>query len=129
MDRKPRTNGAPILVVEDDANVLQTIRWALEDDGLLVETAGTGRQALVQAAHHRPALVVLDMGLPLIDGDGVAVGLRALQNGNSEIPVLVVTADGHAAAKAQRIGAVGFLSKPFEIEHLLTAVWDALDAV
>jgi PleD family two-component response regulator len=68
---------APILVVEDDPHLRQIIRDVLEDEGLVIETAADGRQALQRAATQRPALVVLDMTLPVLDGAGVVVGLRA----------------------------------------------------
>ena len=115
-----------ILVVEDDLHVRQTIQWALEDEGLPVETASDGRQALEWATHQRPGLVILDMGLPIIDGFGVAAGLRATYG--DAVPILTVTADGRAAEKARRVGAVDFLHKPFEIDALISAVRRALDS-
>ena len=57
-----------VLVVEDDSDLRQTIQWMLEDEGFLVETASDGREALDLAAQRKPSLVVLDMGLPIIDG-------------------------------------------------------------
>jgi CheY-like chemotaxis protein len=117
---------APILVVDDDPEIRQMIQWALEDEGWTVETAADGRQALDQATRSRPSLVVLDMGLPLLDGDGVAAGLRVAYG--AAIPIVVVTADGRAAEKADRVGARAHLAKPFEIEALCDAVRRALAA-
>lgn len=114
----------PILVVDDDAQIRRTVRWALEDEGLPVVTAADGRQALDRAAAQPPALVVLDMGLPRLDGDGVAGGLHALYDGR--VPIVVITADGSAAEKARRVGAVSYLAKPFEIDDLIAAVRHAL---
>jgi CheY-like chemotaxis protein len=111
---------APVLIVEDDWYVRRTMRWALESDGWLVETAADGEEALARAAARRPAVVLLDMNLPLVNGDGVAAGLSALYGG--AIPLVVVTADGHAAAKAQRVGAASFVTKPFDVDVLLAAV-------
>ncbi len=113
-----------VLIVEDDTDLRQTIQWTLEDEGLAVDTAGDGREALERAMQRKPALVVLDMGLPLLDGNGVAAGLRASYG--ESVTILTMTADGRAAEKAKRVGAVGYLSKPFELDALIDAVWKAL---
>ena len=124
--RDARAEQAPILVVDDDRLVRQAIRWALEDEGLQVETVADGHQALKRLAQRKPALVVLDLTLPLHSGDEVAAAVRAAYGA---VPILVITADGHAAAKAQRMGAIGYLHKPFEIETLIRAVQRGLRAV
>jgi DNA-binding NarL/FixJ family response regulator len=66
------------------------------------------------------------MGLPIIDGAGVAAGLHSTY-GNT-VTILTMTADGRAAEKAQRIGAIGYLSKPFDFDDLINAVRNALGA-
>ncbi len=114
-----------VLVVEDDSDLRQTIQWMLEDEGFLVETAADGREALDRAAQRKPSLVILDMGLPIIDGNGVAAGLRSTYGDN--VTILTMTADGRAAEKAQRIGAIGYLSKPFDLDALVNAVRSALN--
>ena len=113
-----------VLIVEDDTDLRQTIQWTLEDEGLVVETAADGQEALNRAAQRKPTLVVLDMGLPIIDGNGVAAGLHA-SYGNS-VSILTMTADGRAAEKAKRIGAIGYISKPFDLDTLIDAVKQAL---
>ena len=118
------TEGAPILVVEDEADVRQTIQWALEDEGLIVLTAENGQDALDVAARRKPAMVVLDMALPVLNGQGVASGLRDLYG--ESVPILVVTADGRAAVKARQVGAFDFLQKPFDLSDLVRAVWRGL---
>lgn len=115
-----------ILVVEDDPVLRQSIQWALEDEGLQVDTAADGRQALGQLARRRPALVLLDMRLPIVGGEAVADGLHAAYG--DEVPIVVITADGRAAEKARRVGAVDFLAKPFEIDDLIGVVHRALGA-
>ena len=125
-DPTSEQTAAPILVVDDDPEIRQMIQWALEDEGWTVETAADGRQALERATRARPSLVVLDMGLPLVDGDGVARGLKAAYG--ATVPILVVTADGHATEKAARVGARAHLAKPFEIQALCDAVRRALAA-
>jgi two-component system KDP operon response regulator KdpE len=116
--------GKCVLVVDDDAQVRQAIRWALEDEGLAVVTAADGHEALGLAVERRPDLVVLDLTLPEMNGYAVARGLRA---GHARpIPILLITADGQAPLKAQRVGAYAFLRKPFRIEDLLHAVHTGL---
>src|SRR5690349_3904983 len=83
---------APVLVVDDDPRIRQVIQWALEDEGLTVELAADGLQAIEKAAHQRPALVVLDWMLPGLDGHGVAAWLRATYG--QTLPILVITAEG-----------------------------------
>jgi DNA-binding response OmpR family regulator len=115
-----------VLVVEDDPPMRQLIRWVLEDEGIPVETAADGQQALEQARRRRPALVVLDMNLPFVDGDGVASGLRGFP-GNTP-PILVITGDGRPVEKARRVGAFAMLEKPFEVDDLISAVRQGLSA-
>jgi DNA-binding response OmpR family regulator len=116
----------PILIVEDDPRFRETVRSILEDEGWPVETASDGREALNVIARSKPALVVLDWGLRDVQGDSVVTGLRA--NHGPHIPVLLVTADGLAAHKASRIGAFGYLQKPFDLEELTELVRRGLDA-
>lgn len=112
-----------ILVVDDDAGLRQLMQWALEDGGYPVETAADGEQAVARIRQAPPRLLVLDMTLPGIDGFGVAKVLKAIAR---DVPILVVTADGGAEAKAARVGAFSFLRKPFLMEELLARVRKAL---
>jgi two-component system, chemotaxis family, chemotaxis protein CheY len=110
----------PILVVDDDTDVLQMIQWVLEDEGFEVQTATDGQDALILARQRQPALVILDMGLPFFDGSHVAAELHTLYG--TAVPIVLITADGRTAHKARQIGAAAFLRKPFEIAALLQAV-------
>lgn len=110
----------PVLVVDDNAQVRKMLRWALEEEGLAVQTAADGRAAIESIARQRPALVLLDIGLPLVDGDGVARAIR-LHHGMT-IPIVAITADGRAAEKARRMGAVAYFHKPFDLDQLMAAV-------
>lgn len=120
----PAGRTGPVLVVDDDAVVRTMICRALEDEGFHAVSAADGRLALERARHHQPALVVLDVTLPLLGGGAVAVELRALLG--NRLPILVITADGHPAAKARALGAYGYLSKPFDVDELIGAVRRAL---
>src|SRR5205807_9796624 len=102
----------------------QMLQRVLEDEGFEVKTAADGQDAVEQARAQRPRLVVLDMDLPLLDGNGVAQEIRA-QYGMEEVPIVLITADGHAAEKGRQVGAISFLRKPFEIDELVHAVQQA----
>ncbi len=111
---------AVILVVDDDPEIRDVVRWLLEDEGWTVETASDGRDALERATRERPALIVLDMGLPIINGEEVARRLRQVYA--SPPPIVVVSADGRAGEKAARIGAASYLHKPFDVDALARLV-------
>src|SRR5579884_1309035 len=95
-----------------------------EEEGFSVISAANGRLALERAGQHRPALVVLDVTLPLLSGDAVATELRTLLG--QGLPILVITADGHPAEKGRALGAYASLSKPFDVDELVDAVRRAL---
>jgi two-component system C4-dicarboxylate transport response regulator DctD len=115
-----------VLVVDDDPQMRQLMQWALEDEGLAVQTAADGREAIERIMASPPGVVVLDMTLPDVDGFGVAERLHAVHA--DRVPIVMVTADGSAAEKARRIGAYAFLRKPFEMKSLLENVRSALAA-
>jgi DNA-binding response OmpR family regulator len=117
---------AHILVVDDDWQTRRLIRWALEEEGFVVETASDGQQALERATSARPALVVLDMRLPLVDGTAVADGLRSSLK--VPPPIVLITADDRPAEKARRVGAYAYLEKPFELDDLVATVRRGLRA-
>lgn len=119
-------DGATVLVVDDDRRIREAIQWGLETEGLLVETAGDGPEAVERAARTRPDLVILDIGLPMMDGYEVAAALRTACG--DRLPILVITADGVAVEKARRVGAFGYLHKPFELDALIAAVRRGLAA-
>lgn len=115
-----------VLVVDDDRRVRELLRLALEEDGFAVTTAADGARAIALATAERPGLVVLDLTLPRADGFAVAEAVRGLHGGG--VPILVITADGGAAEKAERVGAVGYLRKPFDVEELTALVGRSLRA-
>jgi DNA-binding response OmpR family regulator len=121
---KPSVENA-ILIVEDDTDLRQIVQWILEDEGFVVETAGDGKEALDRAMTKKPSLVLLDMALPIIDGYGVAAGLHQVYG--DAIAIIVMTAGGHAAEKARDIGALGHVSKPFDLDTLINTVRAALE--
>lgn len=115
-----------VLVVDDDARVREVIQWALEDEGFEVETAADGLQAVARGTARRPDLVLLDLTLPGLNGYRVAHDLRAAHG--SGLPILAMTADGRAEAKAARAGAYAFVRKPFELAELIGSIRRGLHA-
>ncbi len=108
-----------ILVVDDDPAILATVEEILTSEGYTVATATNGAQALQAIEQTRPALVLLDMRMPVLDGWGFAQGLRTR---GVAVPVLVMTAAQDARRWAAEIAADGFLPKPFRLLDLLDAV-------
>ena len=121
-----RSEPAPvILLVEDQPEIRDAVRWLLEDEGFAVETAGDGQDALARVTQLRPALIILDMGLPILSGEGVVEGLHELF---TQIPpFILMTAAGGVAERARQLGAAGYVGKPFELDHLLEVVHRTLE--
>lgn len=113
-----------ILVVDDEAAMRRALATNLKVRGYRVDLAESGERALELAAHHHPDLVILDLGLPGIDGVEVIRGLR----GWTEVPIIVLSArDGeHDKIEALDAGADDYVTKPFGIGELLARVRAAL---
>jgi CheY-like chemotaxis protein len=111
-----------VLVVEDDPDVGELLVEALELGGFRARVEPNGRTAIEYLrGGGRVDLILLDMTMPVLDG----WGFRREQRGSpriADIPVIVLTADGDARAKAASIRAQGFLSKPVSLEALLCEV-------
>jgi two-component system KDP operon response regulator KdpE len=113
-----------VLVVDDEAPIRRALSANLRARGYDVDVAATGEQALDLAAHHHPDLVLLDLGLPGMDGREVIDGLR----GWSAVPIVVLSARGSERDKVDALdaGADDYLSKPFGMDELLARVRAAL---
>lgn len=113
-----------ILIVEDDAPLRRALRTSLRARDLVVREAGSGEEALVLAADRRPDLVLLDLGLPGIDGLETIARLRAF----TDAPVIVLTARDRPSEKVAALdaGADDYVTKPFDIDELLARVRAAL---
>ncbi len=109
----------PILVVDDDPSILETVRAILEAEGYSVVTAANGQDALEILERLTPFLMLLDMRMPVLDGWGVAAALR---DSKHHFPVVVMTAAENAKRWADEIKADGHLEKPFELTDLLECV-------
>lgn len=108
-----------ILVVDDDTSILETVTAILELEDYTVTTAINGVEALRAVEEERPALVLLDMRMPVMDGWGF---VRELEQRGIRLPIVVMTAAQDARRWATEIGAAGFLAKPFELPDLLSTV-------
>jgi two-component system, OmpR family, response regulator MprA len=111
------SRSARVLVVEDDVDIAGVLRRSLDKDGYDVRVAGDGEDALKQAAFFEPDAVVLDLGLPKLDGVEVCRRLRA----NGDVPILVLTARDALESRVEGLdsGADDYLVKPFERDELL----------
>jgi two-component system KDP operon response regulator KdpE len=109
-----------VLVVEDDPQLLRAMRITLHARGHEVIAVATGRKALSEAAAARPDLVVLDLGLPDLDGIEVIEGLR----GWTSVPIIVLSGrtSGGDKVAALDAGADDYVTKPFGIEELLARI-------
>ena len=116
--------GARILVVEDDPGILRALKTNLTRHGFEVETAETGGQALDSFSCRPPDLILLDLGLPDIDGTVVIQEVRA--RASTPIVVLSVRGAEHDKVAALDLGADDYLTKPFGVEELLARVRVAL---
>jgi len=117
------TAGALILVVEDNARNMTLLRDVLRATGYRTLEASTGGQALELAADHGPALVLMDIRLPDMDGVEALRRLR-LDRRAASIPVIAVTAQAMHGDRErfEAAGFDGYLSKPVDIDELLAAV-------
>jgi two-component system KDP operon response regulator KdpE len=109
-----------VLIVEDESQIRRFVRAALESDGWTVFEAGAGREGLVEAGARKPELVILDLGLPDMDGIDFIRDLR----GWSATPVLILSARSTEPDKVAALdaGADDYLTKPFGVAELLARV-------
>ena len=113
--------GTRILLVEDDRSIAGFVEPELAHLGFLVRCAYDGVAGLEEAQKFGPALIVLDIMLPGLDGVGV---LKRLRQGGSRVPVIVLTARDTTLDKVHSLdhGADDYLTKPFDIEELLARI-------
>lgn len=118
------TRPAQILLVDDEASIQRSMAPLLRSRGYAVLVAGTGRDAIDLFERERPDLVILDLGLPDMDGSQVCRQLRE----RSETPILVLTARGaeHDKVAALDQGADDYVTKPFGPEELMARIRAAL---
>ncbi|HEV7214393.1 MAG TPA: response regulator transcription factor [Chloroflexota bacterium] len=109
-----------VLVVDDDDGIRDALQALLEDEGYDVRSAGNGIEALAVCGEGLPALIVLDLMMPKMDG---ATFMLALRRGHSAIPpVLVLSASQRAPQQVQEMGAEAYMAKPYDLDELLSIV-------
>jgi two-component system, OmpR family, phosphate regulon response regulator OmpR len=113
-------NVQSVLVVEDEASIASFVSLYLKNAGYDVTTAATGAEALAAAEREQPALIVLDLMLPDIDGIEICRRMRQ----KSDVPILMLTArdESENRIKGLEIGADDYLAKPFEPRELLLRI-------
>src|SRR5215472_6121731 len=114
---RPGPGGAGILIVEDEPELVRALRINLRARRYNVLTAATGREALAVAASHPPDAIILDLGLPDIDGTEVIVALREWYHA----PIIVLSGRTSPGDKigALDVGADDYVTKPFAMAELL----------
>jgi DNA-binding response OmpR family regulator len=112
--------GGRVLIVEDDADIADVLRRSLRNEGYEVKTSADGVEALDIAAGFVPDLVVLDLGLPGMDGVEVCRRLRS----DGDVPILMLTARAETEDRVTGLdsGADDYLVKPFERQELLARI-------
>lgn len=116
--------GTTVLIVEDEPQIRRFVRSALESEGCHVHEAENARRGLIEAGTRKPDLVILDLGLPDMDGVEVIRDLRAW----SDIPIIVLSARAQEANKISALdsGADDYLTKPFGVGELMARIRSAL---
>jgi two-component system, OmpR family, alkaline phosphatase synthesis response regulator PhoP len=109
-----------ILLVDDEAAIVQSLRYNLEKNGYLVTAAGDGRSAVALAASESPDLVILDIMLPLLDGIEACKEIRKV----SDVPIIMLTAKHQEVDKvlALELGADDYVTKPFSLGEIIARV-------
>ena len=109
-----------ILLVDDEAAIVQSLRYNLEKNGYLVTAAGDGRSAVALAASEQPDLIILDIMLPLLDGIEACREIRKTSN----VPIIMLTAKHQEVDKvlALELGADDYVTKPFSLGEIIARV-------
>jgi pilus assembly protein CpaE len=110
-----------ILVVDDEANVQRLLQYTLKQAGYSVIVAGDGNEAVRLWQQETPALILLDIGLPKLDGYQVAEKIRSEESGGAHVPIIMLTSEKEVEQKVRglRAGADDYLVKPFHQAELL----------
>ena len=117
----PAAGPLRVLVVDDEPPILRFLRASLQSQGYIVSTAANARAALDMVRGHSVDLVVLDLGLPDMDGLDVVSQIR---NGGETLPIIILSSrdNENAKVKALDLGADDYVTKPFSIDELLARI-------
>ena len=124
MHHNPPHHKACVLLIEDDPRILRLEQMVLEKEGFTVLTAGTGEEALETLAEISPSLIVLDIGLPGMNGFTTCYQIREV----SQVPIIMVTGRSFNDDKVKglEIGADDYITKPFSPNELTARIKAAL---
>ncbi len=124
MTSRDSTEGASVLIIDDDPNILKSVGRAVERLGYTVYRAASGEDGVRMWRKHRPTVTLCDLFLPGIDGFAVLEQLS-----QEKAVVIVFSGQGQIqeAVRAMRRGAENFLTKPIELEHLAQAIERAVE--
>jgi two-component system chemotaxis response regulator CheY len=109
-----------VLVVDDQDTIRSFVRAVLEDEGYVVAEAANGQEALTVARTAMPALILLDIHMPVLDGHGFVAAYE--QGPGPRAPIVVMSAGANLAVWGAVRGVVGQLGKPFDLTSLLAIV-------
>jgi len=109
-----------LLVVDDDLGILRLLESFLKDEGYRVMTASNGAEALKRVQEERPKLILLDLGMPIMDGPSFVAALRS--GGDHNIPIVLMTAATDGRRHARELRTNGCLNKPLDLDRLLGCI-------
>jgi two-component system alkaline phosphatase synthesis response regulator PhoP len=116
-----------ILVVDDELHIRQALQAALESDGYQVQTAENGKEGVDKCRAWRPALVILDVRMPVMDGHLASIEIKYdEQLKNTKVVFLTANADEDSRSLGLGHGAETYMTKPFKVEELLARLDDIL---
>jgi DNA-binding response OmpR family regulator len=123
-------NRPVILIVDDETDLVAVLRFGLEADGFTVIDAGDGEEGLKRARNDRPALIVLDLMLPKLDGYKVCRALK-FDERYRNIPIIILSARSGDQNRrlALEMGADMFVSKPYDMRDLIGKIREKLGMV
>jgi len=109
-----------ILIVDDEKSIRSFLRVSIESQGYKCIDTDNGSSALMLAVSHNPDIIILDLGLPDMDGVEVIKKLRTM----SQMPIIIISARGHEREKVEALdaGADDYLTKPFSVSELLARI-------
>jgi len=108
-----------VLVVDDQEVIRDTLQTALDDEGFTVECAANGKEALDILERWDPCVILLDLMMPVMDGWAFCEEQR---RSGDRTPVVLLSAAGGLDEQAKILCAAGFIAKPFDIDHVISAI-------
>jgi two-component system alkaline phosphatase synthesis response regulator PhoP len=116
-----------ILVVDDEPHIRQALTAALESEGYQVECAGDGREGVDKCRSFRPALVLMDVRMPVMDGHLASIEIKYdAELKNTRLVFLTANADEDSRSAGLGHGAESYLTKPFQVDQLLKRIDEIL---